>query len=178
MYRPRLVALVLVLAFSVSTAYASSFANNMVGEPYLQPMELSSHRSVTGTVMGVRSNTVFLRTDEGTIRTIGMKEMQRDGMSSIQAGDQVDLILDRGNSVLAIAPPRGTGAYIGDEVTGTVQRFDWVDRRITLETGKGEMQSYEVRSAVVTKLIGVDKGRPVTLEMDGHNRAFDAYRVD
>jgi hypothetical protein len=108
-----------------------------------------------------------------------MKEVRRDGMPSIKPGDQVDLILDRrANSILAVAPPHGTGAYIGDEVTGRVQRFDWVDRRITLEIGKGQTQSYEVRVAVVTKMIGVDRGSPVTLEMDGHNRAFDAYRAD
>jgi len=128
--------------------------------------------------MGVRSNTVFLRTDEGTIRTIGMKEMQRDGMSSIQAGDQVDLILDRGNSVLAIAPPRGTGAYIGDEVTGTVQRFDIQNKQIALKTKDGNIQTIELRQVVATKLNGIGKGKAVSLEMDGHNRAFDAYRAD
>jgi hypothetical protein len=108
-----------------------------------------------------------------------MNEINRDGMPLIKPGDQVDLILDaRANTILAVAPPHGTGAYIGDEITGTVQHFDWVDRRITLETAKGQTQNYEVRVAVVTKLIGVDKGSPVTLEMDGHNRAFDAYRAE
>jgi hypothetical protein len=108
-----------------------------------------------------------------------MKEISRDGMPLIKPGDQADLILDaRANTILAVAPPRGTGAYIGDEVTGTVQHFDWVNRRVTLETAKGQTQNYEVRVAVVTKLIGVDKGSPVTLEMDGHNRAFDAYRAE
>ncbi len=99
-------------------------------------------------------------------------------MASIKPGDQVDLILDRGNSVLAIAPPRGTGPYIGDEVTGTVQRFDWLNKRITLKTEEGDIQSLELRDAVVTKLIGIDKGRLIVLEMDGQNRAFDAYRTE
>jgi len=176
MSRRKLFLTLLILATSYSTAYGD---HSKVGEPYLQRNDPSSHRSITATVTKVASDLVFFQTDEGTTRTYGMKEIRRDGMPSIKPGDQVDLILDRrANSILAVAPPHGTGAYIGDEVTGTVQRFDWVDRRITLETGKGEMQSYEVRSAVVTKLIGVDKGRPVTLEMDGHNRAFDAYRVD
>jgi hypothetical protein len=124
------------------------------------------------------SDTVFLRTEERTIRNIGVNEMQRDGMSTIRPGDQVDLILDRGNSVLAIAPPRGTGAYIGDEITGTVQRFDILNKRIALKTEEGDIQSLALRGTVATKLNGVGKGTPIVLEMDGQNRAFDAYRTD
>ncbi len=150
----------------------------MVGEPYLQPKDSSSHRSITATVKRIASDTVFVRTEERTIRNLGVTEAKRDGMSSLRPGDQVDLILDRGNSVLAIAPPRGTGAYIGDDVTGTVQRFDGLSKRITLKTVEGEIQNFELRDAVATKLNGVNKGRMIALEMDGQNRAFDAYRPD
>jgi hypothetical protein len=173
-----LLSMVWVLATSVSMAYADSFVNNMVGEPYLQPMGPSSHRSVTGTVIKIRSDMVFLRTDQGTIRAVGLKALQRDGMPSIKAGDQVDLIVDRGNSVLAIAPPRGTGAYIGNEVTGTVQRFDILNKQIAIKTKEGDTQSIQLRQGVATKLNGVGKGSAVSLEMDGHDRAFDAYKVD
>jgi len=176
MCRRKIFLTLLILASSYSTAYADHLR---VEEPYLQPNDSASHRSITATVTRVASDLVFFRTNEGTIRTDGMKEVSRDGMPLIKPGDQVDLILDRrANTILAVAPPHGTGAYIGDEVTGTVQHFDWVNRRITLETRKGQTQSFEVRVAVVTKMIGVDKGRPVTLEMDGHNRAFDAYRAE
>lgn len=150
----------------------------MVGDPYLQPKDPSSHRSLTATVMRVESGMVFLRTEERTIRNVAVTEAKRDGMSSLQPGDQVDLILDRGNSVLAIAPPRGTGAFIGDDVTGTVQRFDGLNKRITLKTVEGEVQNFQLRNAVATKLYGVKEGRTIALEMDGHHRAFDAYRPE
>jgi hypothetical protein len=178
MNKRRLFLMAWILATSVSTAYADNFVNNMIGEPYLQPMDPSSHRSVTGTVTKIRSEMVFLRTDQGTIRAVGLKALQRDGMPSIKPGDQVDLIVDRGNSVLAIAPPRGTGAYIGNEVSGTVQRFDILNKQIAIKTKDGDTQNIELRQAVATKLNGVGKGSAVSLEMDGHDHAFDAYKVD
>jgi hypothetical protein len=173
---PKLFLAFLVVAFSYSAAYGEHL---MVGEPYLKSKDLSSHKSVTATVKKVMSDLVFFQTAEGTIRTHGMKEIRRDGMPSIKPGDQADLILDRrANSIIAIAPPHGTGAYIGDQVTGTVQRFDWPNKRITLKTEEGEIQSLELRNAVITKLIGVDQGRRITLELDGQDRAFDAYRPE
>jgi hypothetical protein len=178
-------AVFLLVASSFSTAYAShggafanDFINNKHGEPYLQVKEPSSHRHVTATVERIVSGTVFVRTRERTIRNLGMIEVRRDGMPSLRSGDQVDLILDRGNSVLAIAPPNGTGAYIGDDIAGTVQHFDILNRRIALKTEDGAIESFDLRNAVATKLNGVKKGRKIILEMDGQHRAFDAYRAE
>jgi Cu/Ag efflux protein CusF len=128
--------------------------------------------------MKVESGMVFLRTAERTIRNLSITEAKRDGMSSLQPGDEVDLILDKGNSVVAVAPPRGTGAFIGDGVTGTVQRFDRLNKRITLKTEEGEIQNFELRGALAEKLNGIKKGRTISLEMDGQHRAFDAYRAE
>ncbi len=168
----------LLFAPSFSTAYGGHFV-----EPYLQPKDSSSHRSITATVKRIASDTVFVRTEERTIRNLAVTEVERDGMPSLRPGDQVDLILDKGNSVIAIAPPRDTGAFIGDDVTGTVQHgappfFDRFNKRITLKTEEGEIQSFELRDAVATKLNGVNEGRTIILEMDGQHRAFDAYRPE
>jgi hypothetical protein len=132
-------------------------------------------------VTKVVSGSVFLRTDDGAFRNVAVKDAARDGMSRLRPGDEVDLILDYGNSVLAIAPPRGTGAYVGDEVAGTVQHgappfFDRFNRRITLKTADGDVQTFELRDAAATKLNGIPQGRMIVLVMDRHHRAFDAYR--
>ncbi|MEW6684473.1 MAG: hypothetical protein AB1451_16380 [Nitrospirota bacterium] len=168
---------ILLLAPWSATAYGSHPV-----EPYLQEKDPSSHRSLTATVTRVESGMVFLRTAEGTTRSLAVAEAKRDGMSSLKPGDEVDLILDKGNSILAVAPPRGTGAYIGDVITGTVQHsappfFDRFNKEITLKTEEGEIQTFELRNAVATKLNGVSTGKKVILEMDGHHRAFDAYRT-
>ena len=175
----------LLVASWFSTAYgghggdfANDFVNNKKGEPYLQSKDPSSHKSITATVKRIVSDTVFLRTKERAIRNLGVTEVKRDGMPSLQPGDKVDLILDRGNSVLAIAPPDGTGAFIGDDVTGTVQHFDILNKRIALKTEEGEIQRFELRGAVATKPTGITQGRKILLEMDGQHRAFDAYRPE
>ncbi len=166
------------LASSISTAYGDDFVNNMVGEPYLQRKDPSAHRSINATVKKVVSDTVFLRTEEKTIRTFGMKEANSDGISSLQTGNKLDLILDRGNSILAVTEAGGKGGFLGNEVTGTVQNFDILNKRIALKTEKGEVQSFDLREAVSTKLNGIGKGRMITLEIDGQNRAMDAYRPE
>lgn len=169
----------LLVAVWGSAAYGSESV--LAGELFLQPKALSAHRSVVATVTKVVSGSVLLRTEDGTFRNVAVLDAARDGMSGLRPGDEVDLILDYGNSVVAIAPPRGTGAYVGDEVRGTVQHgappfFDRFNRRITLKTTDGEIQTFELRDAAATKLNGTPQGRTIVLVMDGHHRAFDAYR--
>ncbi|HET8759449.1 MAG TPA: hypothetical protein VFN94_00145 [Nitrospiria bacterium] len=167
----------------VATWCSAAYGNESVraGDSFPQPKALSAHRSVVATVTKVVSGSVLLRTEDGTLRNVAVTDAARDGMSRLRPGDEVDLILDYGNSVVAIAPPRGTGAYVGDEVTGTVQHgappfFDRFNKRITLKTTDGEVQTFELRDAAATKLNGTPQGRMIVLVMDGHHRAFDAYR--
>ena len=150
----------------------------MVGEPYLQPSGPSSHRSIDAAVMRVVSDTVFLRTEESTIRTIGMKEVHSDGIPSLHPGDKVSLLLDRGNSILDITKAGGKGGFLGNEITGTVQHFDILNQQIAVKDKRGETQSYNLREAVATKLNGINKGRTIILELDRQNRAMDAYRPE
>ena len=165
----------LFLALSSSTAYSGDL---LVGDPYLQPKDPSSHRSLNATVIRVTHDMVFLRTEERTVRNLAMKEVSGAGISSLRPGDKVDLILDRGNSILDITEPGGKGGFSGNEVTGTVQGFDWMNKRVTLETEMDGIRSIELRDAVATKLNGVKKGRVIILELDGKNRVIDAYRPE
>ena len=168
----------LFLVSSFSTVYGADFVNNMAGEPYLVPRDAYSHMSENATVTKVVSNTIFVKTDERAIRTFGVKAARQDGIPSLKPGDKVDLILDRGNSILDITEAGAKGGFLGNEVTGTVQHFDILNRSISLKTENGEVQRFELRDAVATKLNGVNKGRKIVLELDAKNRAMDAYRPE
>jgi hypothetical protein len=178
----QLLLIIWVIASSFSAAYGEEFTgdfvNNMVGEPYLVPRNSYSHLSVNATVTRVASNTVFLQTEAKTIRTIGVKAVRSEGIPSLMAGDKVDLILDRGNTILAVTEAGGKGGGPGNEITGTVQHFNILNRWIVLKSEKGEIQRFDLRDAVATKLNGVSKGRKVVLELDAKNRAIDAYRPE
>lgn len=135
----------------------------------------TSYRRIGATVVRVVSDMVFFRTEEKTMRNTSVVELNRSGISSVQPGDKVNLILDRGNSIIAVTEPSGKGDFISNEIAGTVQRFDVLSRWITLKTEKGEIQSFEVRDAAATKLNGVKEGTAITFAMDKQNWVMDAY---
>jgi hypothetical protein len=174
MYTGKLFLISLVLASSVSLAYGGDI---MVGDPYLQPKDSSSHRVLRATVIRLDSDMVFFRTEEKTIRNLGIKDVNKD-ITSLALGDKADLILDRGNAILGVTEPGGKGGFGVNEITGTVQRFDRLNKRITLKTETGEIQNIELRDAVATKLFGIKKGKSISLEMDGQDQAVDAYRAE
>jgi hypothetical protein len=162
-----------LFASSFSMAYGADLT---VGYPYLQPTGPSSHRSINAAVIKVVDGLAFLRTEDRSIRTIGVKEVKSDGIPSLQPARKVDLIVDSGNSILDVAEAGGKGGFLGKEVSGTILRLDRLDKRITLKTGEGRIRSFELGDAVATKLNWIEKGRTITLELNGNNRAIDAYQ--
>lgn len=164
-----------LLTLFSSTAYGGDL---MVGDPYLHPKDPSSHKSMTATVVKIVSGMVFFKTEEGTIRNFGMKEIGKEEVPSLQLGDEISLILDRGNSILDVTEAGGKGGFIGNEVTGTVLSFDGLEKMITLKTEEGKVQGFLLKDAVATKLSGIKKGRTVILAIDGQDRVMDAYRPE
>jgi hypothetical protein len=159
----------LFLALSLSTAYGDDF-------PYLLPKDSSFHRSIDGAVFRVAGDMVFFKTEEGTLRKFGLKEVNREGIPSPQPGDEVTLTLDRWNDIIDITEAGDKGGFGGHEVTGTVFSYNGPEKEITLKTEEGEARDFELKDAVTTKLNGIEKGREVTLALDGENRVMDAYR--
>ncbi|HZR45303.1 MAG TPA: hypothetical protein VFA47_01270 [Candidatus Manganitrophaceae bacterium] len=181
---------IFVMALGASTAFGGDLLD---GGPKLQPKESAdTHRNVTGTVERIESDMVFLKTNEGTTRNFAVKESKREGLKSLQPGDQVSLELDEGNSIIDIhkdgAMAQGNdqkgigdrgGLGAGDSghksVVGTVENFDPAQKILILKSDQGKSESYQVKDAAATKLNGIKKGDKVTLEIDEQNRVMDAH---
>jgi len=119
---------------------------------------------------------VFLRTEEHTTRTIGLKEWEREGFAIPKEGDEVSLILDYGNTIIDITEAGGKGGFFGNEVMGRVHLFNGPFLWIAIEGNDGEMKAFVLKDAAVTKLNGIEPGRPIILALDGENRVMDVYR--
>jgi len=181
---------IFVMALGASTAFGGDLLD---GGPKLQPKESAdTHRNVTGTVERIESDMVFLKTNEGTTRNFAVKESKREGLKSLQPGDQVSLELDEGNSIIDIhkdgaMAQGGDQKGIGDRgglgagdsnhksVVGTVETFDPAQKILILKSDQGKSESYQVKDAAATKLNGIKKGDKVTLEIDEQNRVMDAH---
>lgn len=179
-----------LFVLSVSTVFAGDLLD---GGPKLHPQESNTHRNVTGTVDKVESDMVFLKTQEGTTRNFGVKEGAKEGVKSLQPGDQITLELDEGNAIIdihkdgamakgteenAIGDKGGLGADAGKghkSVVGTIENFDQIQKIVILKTDQGKSETFQVKDAAATKLNGVKKGDKVTLEIDEENRVMDAH---
>ena len=151
-----------------------------------------AHRKVTGEVDRLQDGMIFLKTDEGTIRSFGVTDAKKEGVKSLKPGDRVTVELDEGNLIAdlhkeeplakgnqngAISPEGKGGASQGQHhsITGTVEHFDPIERKVTVKTEDGQSQSFEVKMPVISKLNGVKNGTQVTLEIDEQNRVMDAH---
>ncbi|MFQ5578984.1 MAG: hypothetical protein ACE5FZ_00085 [Nitrospiria bacterium] len=161
--------LLFILSISFSSVYASSY-------PTLTQHDLSSHRSVYSSVWTVKGDMVILETEERTFRSFGVKEWVREGFSAPEEGDEVTLILDRGNTIIDLTEPGGKGGFMGNEISGIVQEFNGPMKWISIKTEFGVVKRLALKGDAATKLNKITKGRMVTLSMDGQNRVMDAYR--
>jgi hypothetical protein len=166
--------------FWLLTSLSSTAYGGDLEYPYLLQRDLFSHKGINGTVLGIKSDLVFFKTEKGTKRSFGMKEMDREGIPSPPLpGDEVSLILDRGNSIIDVTEAGGKGGFFGNEVTGMVLSFDGPEKMITLKTEEGEVQGFLLKDAATTKLNKIEEEeRTVTLALDGEGRVMDVYRPE
>lgn len=160
-------------------AFASPFSSAVAGGyPSLPQHNLDSHRSIASSVWTVKGDMVILETEERTMRSFGVREWKREGFPSPDEGDEVTLILDTGNTIIDLTEPGGKGGFFGNEVTGRIHRINGPMKWIVLEAEDGETYGYDLKDAAATKLNWIEKGRKVTLAMDGENRVMDVFHAE
>ncbi|MFQ5596665.1 MAG: hypothetical protein ACE5GK_01305 [Nitrospiria bacterium] len=165
----------MILVFVFASSFSLADAGNY---PYLTQHDIDSHRSIASSVWTVMGGMVFLETEERTMRSFGLKEWEQEGFPPPEEGDEATLILDRGNTIVDITEPGGKGGLFGNEVRGVVQHVDGPMKQIAIETALGDMLVFEMKDAASTKLRWIQKGRTVSLAIDGQGRVMDAFRFE
>lgn len=151
------------------------------------------HRRVTGEVDRLEDGMVFLKTEEGTVRKFGITDAKKEGLKGLKPGDRITLELDEGNEIADIHKEakvaeggrngandnEGKGGLSQDKhrsITGTLESFNAMERKVTIKTEEGQSQSFELKNPAISKLTGVTPGTEVTLEVDEQNRVMDAHK--
>lgn len=193
MNRKMLYATLFLLSLTVKTAYTGDLLDGgpKIDTPASQSDEL--HRKLTGEVDRIEGDMVFLKTEEGTVRNFGVKEAKKEGLKGLKPGDRITIELDEGNEIADIHKeaqmaegdqsgadsPEGKGGASPDKhrsITGTIEFFDAMEKKVTLKTKEGKSQSFELKNPAISKLTGVAPGTEVTLEIDEQNRVMDAHK--
>jgi len=133
---------------------------------------------VGGIVQSMTDDAVLLKTDIGTIREFSLKQVDREKIKGVKVGSRLELELDENNMIINIS--RATpGAVKRLEtvrvVEGTVERFDPVRRVLTLDLETGKAESFKVKDAAATRLLDVNKGTRVTLQIDPINKMVEDF---
>lgn len=192
MNRKMLYATLFLLSLTVRTTYAGDLLD---GGPKIDTHASQSdelHRKVTGEIDRIEGDMVFLKTEEGTVRTFGVKEAKKEGLKGLKPGDRITIELDEGNEIADIhkeaqmaeggqngADSEGKGGLFQDKhrsITGTIESFDAIEKKVTLKTEEGQSKSFELKNPVISKLAGVTPGTEVTLEIDEQNRVMDVHK--
>jgi hypothetical protein len=151
------------------------------------------HRRVTGVVDRLEDGMISLKTEEGTVRKFGITDAKKEGLKGLKPGDRITIELDEGNEIADIHKEakiaeggqndandtEGKGGLSQDKhrsITGTLESFNAMERKVTVKTEDGKSQSFELKNPAISKLTGVAPGTEVTLEIDEQNRVMDAHR--
>jgi hypothetical protein len=139
------------------------------------------HLFVSGVVQSITDDAVMLKTDIGTVREFSLKQVNREKIKGVKVGSRLELEIDGNNMIIDIS--RATpGAVRRLEtvrvVEGTIQRFDPVRKKLTLNLGKGKAKTYKVKDAAATRLLDVNTGTHVTLQLDPVNRMVEDFSID
>ena len=131
------------------------------------------HRTVTGTISKITSDTIVLKTDEGTLRNFSLKETKKEGIGGLNVGDRVSLELDEGNQIIDFDKVTG-GAPSGMSaehhfVTGSVAGFDRTKKEVTLKMTDGKSRTFKLKDAAATKMANTKPGTKIKMEIDEEN---------
>jgi Cu/Ag efflux protein CusF len=170
--------MVLFLAVTLSPAYAVDQGGKTGGEIHPSISNEAPHHTINGTVKEIRADEVAVKLETGPIRRFGVVEAKKEGIKTLKEGDKVALEVNEANLIVDIHK-EGTMAQSPEQhrsVTGTVEQFDPLQRRVTVKTDDGKTETFEIKMPLISKLSGIQQGARITMEIDEQNRIADVHK--
>lgn len=129
------------------------------------------HRVVIGTVEKITSNSIFVKTKEGTTRnfSVGAAEIE---IAKVKVGDQVELEFNEQNQIIDMDKVTAGEAGAKDmhqQITGTLLDFDRVQKTARVKMKGGQHKSFKLKDAAATKMAAIKQGTEIVMEIDEEN---------
>ena len=161
---------IFVIALVIGFGFVPAIADS--GNP-ATPEVGHVHKHVTGTVSKIQSGTVYLETDEGTTRTLSLKNVRSEMAQELKKGDRVRLELEEGNQIIDIDRVSDDDSLMHPEdhltLTGEMLRFDPLKKMVTLKLNDGRSITYGMKDAAAIKMKMAKVGDIVEVQIDEEN---------
>jgi hypothetical protein len=163
------------LLLGASIAYADA---PLPSDPQVPTL---GHRTLKGTVTKLENGSLLLRTEEGTLRNFSTKNIKEvEKVQGLKEGDVLVLELDEGNQIIHIdrlseqSGPQGPAPH--KTVTGHVEKYDPIERKLTLKLEDGTTQAFALKPPANIKAASLEQGMVVVMEIDeDNNQVMDLH---
>ncbi|MCA9473387.1 MAG: hypothetical protein MRJ96_06640 [Nitrospirales bacterium] len=172
---PRILVSLLILGalvfsfFPLSVVWAGSDQNALMRRGLMLPNEFI----VIGTIQHVKSGLIQVNIDNLDPLFLSLQAAADKGMTSIQAGDKVEIIVSDQNQVIDFrkaGTPGWDKAVKGHLLQPLLRGQKWA----VLETEKGDKGTYEVNETVRHTLENIPAGVPAIFLINNEHRVIDA----
>jgi hypothetical protein len=155
-------------AFFILAALLTGSAGDSAGEPLDRSLKDQGHRLLNVTVTDIKGDTLFYKTEEGTVRNVALKIVeQQEKVGRVNVGDQLVMEFDEGNQLIRASRPDVSFKRL--TVSGQIVGVDSAANKVVLKLENGKTQTYTMIPPASLKMAAVPKGTTVLLDIDPKN---------
>lgn len=128
------------------------------------------HRTLVGTVEKITSNSIFVKTKEGT-RNFSVSTAEID-LAKVKVGDQVELQFNEQNMIIDIDKVtlgEAGGHDVHKKIAGTLLDYDRVQKTAMIKIKGGQQKSFKLKDAAATKMVNIKPGTEIVIDIDEEN---------
>jgi hypothetical protein len=133
-----------------------------------EPLQQKGNRTLNVTVADIKGDMLFYRTDEGTVRNVALKLVEKyEKVGRVKVGDPLVMEFDEGNQLIKVSRPGESSDNF--TVSGQVLGVDSAANKVTLKLEDGTTKVYSMIPPAGLKMAAVPKGTTVVLNIDAKN---------